>query len=96
MFNYMVDSFQIDRLFYSLSDATRRDILERLRHGELSVNEIASLYSVSLADISKHLKVLHEAGLVTKRKDGRKVFVSTNLEALYYGEQYLMQYRTTS
>lgn len=89
----MVESGQIDRLFYSLSDATRRDVLERLRHGELSVNEIASMYEVSLADISKHLKVLHESGLVTKRKDGRKVFVRTNLDAVAYVEQYLAQYR---
>lgn len=89
----MVESAQIDRLFYSLSDATRRDVLERLRNGELSVNEIASMYEVSLADISKHLKVLHESGLVTKRKDGRKVFVRTNLDAVAYIEQYLAQYR---
>lgn len=68
-------------------------MLERLRSGELSVNEVASLYDVSLADISKHLKVLNESGLVTKRKDGRKVFVRTNLEALSYVEQYLAQYR---
>jgi len=90
----MVESSQIDRLFYSLSDATRRDILERLRYGEQSVNEIAVMYSVSLADISKHLKILHESGLVTKRKEGRKVFVSTNLEAVQYIEQYLAQYRS--
>lgn len=90
----MVESSQIDRLFYSLSDATRRDILDRLRFGELSVNEIASMYSVSLADISKHIKILHSSGLVTKRKNGRKVFVSTNLEAVYYAEQFLTQYRT--
>lgn len=89
----MVESLQIDRLFYALSDATRRDILERLRYGELSVNEVAMMYEVSLADISKHLKILHECGLVSKRKDGRKVFASTNLEALYYGEQYLSQFR---
>lgn len=68
-------------------------MLERLRSGELSVNEVASLYDVSLADISKHLKVLNESGLVTKRKEGRKVFVRTNLEALSYVEQYLAQYR---
>lgn len=90
----MVESSQIDRLFYSLSDATRRDILDRLRFGELSVNEVASIYSVSLADVSKHLKILHGSGLVTKRKDGRKVFVKINLEALYYAEQILTQYRT--
>lgn len=89
----MVDSYQIDRLFYSLSDGTRRDILDRLRFGEHTVNEVASFYDVSLADISKHLKVLQEAGLVTKRKSGRNVHVSTNLEALYYAEQFLAQYR---
>ena len=89
----MVESGHIDRLFYSLSDATRRDVLERLRHGELSINEIAGLYEVSLADISKHIKILHGAGLVAKRKDGRKVFVRTNLEAISYVEQYLAQYR---
>ena len=90
----MVDSFQLDRLFYSLSDATRRDILERLRRSEQSVNEIASSYSVSLADISKHIKILHEAGLVMKRKEGRKVYVATNLDAIFYTEQYIAQFRS--
>jgi len=68
--------------------------LERLRYGELSVNEIAMMYEVSLADISKHLKILHECGLVSKRKDGRKVFATTNLEAIAFGETYLAQYRS--
>lgn len=90
----MVESEQLNRLFYALSDATRRDILERLRFDELSVNEIAVMYEVSLADISKHLKILHECGLVSKRKDGRKVFARTNLEAIQYAEKYLSQYQS--
>lgn len=55
--------------FMALADPTRRAILARLARGEATVNELASPFSLSLPGVSKHLKVLQRAGLITQ---GRK------------------------
>ena len=68
MVNY---SQSLDFTFAALSDATRRGILARLAAGETSVSELARPYDMSLPAVSKHLRVLESAGLVTRRKDGR-------------------------
>jgi DNA-binding transcriptional ArsR family regulator len=52
--------------FSALADPTRRAILARLAHGEATVNELAEPFSVSLQAVSKHLKVLERAGLITR------------------------------
>jgi len=57
--------------FAALSDATRRDILSRLALGDATVLELAAPFAVSLPAISRHLKVLEQAGLIGRRKDGR-------------------------
>ncbi len=62
---------QLDRVFGSLSDGTRRDILRRVARREMSVGEIAASYDISLAAVSKHLAVLEKARLVTKRREGK-------------------------
>ena len=62
----MTPSQQLDATFAALSDPTRRAILARLTHGEASVNELAAPFAISLPAISKHLKVLERAGLVTR------------------------------
>jgi DNA-binding transcriptional ArsR family regulator len=56
----------------ALGDATRRDILEQLRHRPRSVAELAAALPVSRPAVSQHLKVLHEAGLVTFRAEGTR------------------------
>jgi DNA-binding transcriptional ArsR family regulator len=61
----------LDATFGALSDGTRRGILARLASGESSVSELAAPYEMSLAAVSKHLRVLESAGLVQRRKDGR-------------------------
>jgi DNA-binding transcriptional ArsR family regulator len=62
----------LDSTFAALSDATRRGILARLaRQGETSVSELAAPYKMSLPAVSKHLRVLEQAGLVSRQKDGR-------------------------
>src|SRR5713101_6206930 len=61
----------LDRTFSALSDPTRRAILEELAAGEMTVGELAKPFSISLPAISKHLKVLEEAGLLRREKDGR-------------------------
>jgi DNA-binding transcriptional ArsR family regulator len=61
----------LDTTFAALSDVTRRGILARLVQGETSVSELAAPYSMSLPAVSKHLRVLEDAGLVKRHKDGR-------------------------
>jgi DNA-binding transcriptional ArsR family regulator len=55
----------------ALSDPTRRAILARLRRGETGVNELAKPFAMSLPAISKHLKVLEQAGLITRSRAGQ-------------------------
>ncbi len=68
MVNNLTD---LDRTFSALSDPTRRAILARLTRGPASVGELAGPFSISLPAISKHLRVLEKAGLITQRKEGR-------------------------
>jgi DNA-binding transcriptional ArsR family regulator len=57
--------------FAALADPTRRAILARLAEGEATVNELAEPFAVSLQAISKHLKVLERAGLITRGRDAQ-------------------------
>ncbi len=59
---------QLSATFAALADPTRRAILARLSDGEASVNELAEPFSVSLQAISKHLKVLERAGLISRSR----------------------------
>ena len=61
----------LDLLFGALSDATRRGIVERLAAGEATVSELAEPYAISLPAISRHLKVLERASLITRSHEGR-------------------------
>lgn len=63
----------LDAVFSALSDATRRDVLERLGQGGLTVSELAQPHDMSLTGFMKHLRVLEEAGLVSRTKEGRIV-----------------------
>jgi DNA-binding transcriptional ArsR family regulator len=71
-----------DRIFGALADATRRDIVRRAIEGEEGVAELAGHYPMSFAAVQKHVAILERAGLVTKRRIGRRKVVRTNLEAL--------------
>ena len=66
--------YNIDRTFTALADPTRRAILARLASGEVSVGEIAAPFDMSLPAISKHLKILEQAGLLERRRDGRTLY----------------------
>jgi DNA-binding transcriptional ArsR family regulator len=57
---------QLDRTFAALADPTRRAILERLANGDATVSELAKPFPVSVQAVSKHLKVLEGAGLITR------------------------------
>ena len=62
---------QLNRTFAALADPTRRAILAELAGGERTVNELARPYSMSLQAVSKHLKVLEQAGLITRGRDAQ-------------------------
>lgn len=62
---------ELSLTFAALADPTRRAILARLAEGEATVNELAKPFSISLQAISKHLRVLERAGLVTRGRDAQ-------------------------
>ena len=86
-------TLQLDSVFRSLADPIRRDILRAVTSCELSVGELVQKYDVRFAAISKHLKVLEKAKLVSKRKEGKKHMVSLVPETLRSADEYLEQYR---
>ena len=86
-------SLQLDSIFASLADPTRRDILARVARAELSISELAIHYDMSFAAIAKHLKIMEAARLIIKRKDGKKQMVSLAPQALASADEYLEQYR---
>lgn len=91
MVNY--SSKQLDPVFAALADPTRRAILVRLTHGEATVMQVAQPFETSLPAISKHIKVLEEAGLVARRKDGRTHHLRLVASPLKNAVQWLEQYR---
>jgi DNA-binding transcriptional ArsR family regulator len=64
---------QLDAVFAALADSTRRGILESLSQGELAVSELAAPHDMSLPGFMKHLRVLEDAGLIARTKEGRVV-----------------------
>lgn len=83
----------LNTIFHSLSDPIRRDILHRVSLGEHSVSELVSQYKISFPAISKHLKVLESAHLISKRKDGKKHMISLSPGTFQSADEYLEQYR---
>jgi DNA-binding transcriptional ArsR family regulator len=63
---------QLSRIFAALADPTRRDMVARLAVGDATVGELAGPYDVSVQAVSKHLKVLADAGLVSRSKDAQR------------------------
>ena len=63
---------QLSRVFAALADPTRRDIVARLSAGDATVNALAAPYDVSLQAVSKHLRVLEDAGLVTRSREAQR------------------------
>jgi DNA-binding transcriptional ArsR family regulator len=62
---------ELSRTFAALADPTRRAMLARLADGEATVNELAEPFAISLQAISKHLKVLERAGLISRGRDAQ-------------------------
>lgn len=85
-----------DRLsvtFAALSDPTRRAILARLALGETSVSKLAEPFAMSLPAVSKHLKVLERAGLITRGRDAQMRPCKIEVNALKEADGWLEEYR---
>lgn len=86
---------QLDATFAALADPTRRAILARLAQGEASVTELAQPFAMSQPAISKHLKVLERAGLVSRGRDQQRRPVRVEARPLMEAEAWIEQYRRT-
>ncbi len=67
-----MDDDQLSRVFAALADPTRRDVVARLAVGDATVGQLAAPYDVSVQAVSKHLKVLEDAGLVSRSRDAQR------------------------
>jgi DNA-binding transcriptional ArsR family regulator len=84
---------QLDRVFAALADPTRRAILARLASGEATVNELVAPFALSQPTISKHIKVLELAGLVSRARDAQFRPVRLNAAPLAEAASWLGNYR---
>jgi DNA-binding transcriptional ArsR family regulator len=83
---------QLDSIFHALSDSTRRSILRDISKREKTVGEVAKPYRMSLAAVSKHLKVLETADLVARERRGNFQIVRLNAQTLRPAEEWLAYY----
>lgn len=88
----MQATIDFDAVFGALADATRRDIVRRAVDGDEGVSELAGHYPMSFAAVQKHVAVLERAGLVTKRRVGKRKVVRTNAVALAGARRLLDHY----
>ena len=86
-------SDRLDATFAALADPTRRAILSRLASGELSVTELAKPFKMSQPAISKHLKVLERAGLISRGRDAQRRPCRIEAEPLAEADEWLEEYR---
>jgi DNA-binding transcriptional ArsR family regulator len=87
----MVDK-RLDATFHALADPTRRGMLASLALGEKSIGELAEPFAMSFAGASKHVKVLEDAGLISRRKTGRTHLITIEARPLEEAERWLRQW----
>ena len=83
---------RLDSTFHALSDPTRRGMLASLALGEKSIGELGEPFRMTFAGAAKHVKVLEGAGLIERRKAGRKQICTIKAEPLAEAEQWLRQW----
>jgi DNA-binding transcriptional ArsR family regulator len=91
--NRLSEEDRLDRVFHALADRTRRSVLARLSRGPATVTELAEPFDMTLPAVSKHLRVLEDAGLLERDVRGRVHQCSLGAEPLQDIEQWLEQYR---
>jgi DNA-binding transcriptional ArsR family regulator len=84
---------RLDATFSALADPTRRAILDRLSRGEATVLELAEPFAISLPAISRHLKVLEQAGLISRGREAQWRPCKLETEALERVDDWVGQYR---
>jgi DNA-binding transcriptional ArsR family regulator len=90
-----MDDTALSRILKAVGDTTRRYILTLLvQEGPLRVTALAAHFDMSLNSVSKHIKVLEEAGLVTRRTVGREHFIAAELEPLRHTQQWFGQLKS--
>lgn len=92
IFNIMV-KYDTEEVFQALADPTRRDILDLLQTGEMTAGDLTDRFAVSRPAISRHLRVLREAGLVSRRKEAQWRIYRLNPEALREADRWMEKYR---
>ena len=83
----------LSRVFSALADPTRRDMVARLCAGDATVGELAAPYDVSLQAVSKHLKVLEDAGLVSRSREAQRRPVHLEAEVFDLMTKWIERYR---
>jgi DNA-binding transcriptional ArsR family regulator len=88
-----MDDDQLDLVFGALADRTRRAILARLAETDSNVNDLTGLFTMSQPAISKHLKVLEQAGLISRNRQGTMRLSHLEAEPLKDATGWLADYR---
>jgi DNA-binding transcriptional ArsR family regulator len=84
---------RLDRVYGAIADPTRRAILNRLAGGEVNVGALADAFPISFNGVSKHVKVLEQAGLVRRRIQGREHWLRLHPRPLREASRWLEHYR---
>ena len=84
---------RLSRVFSALADPTRRDLVARLTEGDAGVGDLAAPYEMSLQAVSKHLKVLEDAGLVSRSREGQRRPVHLEAEVFDLMTKWIERYR---
>jgi len=85
---------KLDQTFAALSDGTRRAIIEKLALGEVSLSDLAAPFSMTQTAVSKHVRVLSDAGLVSVNKRGRTRFCTLEALPMKAATDWLNTYQT--
>ena len=86
------ESARLDHVFHALSDATRRAVLRRVAERPHTVSELAQPFNMSLNAVSKHLKVLERAQLITRQKQGRTHYCKLDAKTMKFADDWLQFY----
>lgn len=84
---------QLSKVFAALADPTRRDMVARLTTQDATINDLAAPYEVSVQAVSKHVKVLEEAGLVSRSRDAQRRPVHLEAEVFDLMTKWIERYR---
>ena len=86
----------LSRVFSALADPTRRDLLTRLAEGDATLTELAEPYGISAQAVSKHLRVLTDAGLVSRTREAQRRPVRVEAEVLDLMTAWIERYRRSA